>query len=158
MSRNSRHYVKEDYMSYFKAQQHWLVKDLFSTTLNKPDRFKFPCIQLTFNTNIFLLDITTEDENDISFGERLFFGSIDDVLNVIKHNETSKYKIALLSPRHDNNGEYVTSDIIEVLHARDSKNQLAYVYCCKNKKRYVDSLLGRYESDLKQFKTIYKDE
>ena len=143
-------------MSYFKAQKNWLINDLISTNYNKAEIFRFHCVQLSFNTNIFLLDFITGDMDELSFKERLFFGSIDDVLNCVKNCAITDYKITLLSCRDDNDGEYVTSDIVEVIQAKDSANQIAYIYCCKNKKRYVDTMLGPYETDLSQFKTIYK--
>lgn len=143
-------------MYYFEAYEEWKLDSSIFSLFSGPEKYHFPCIQFSLNVNSFLLDTVIKGEDDMILGQRYIFGSIKDVLNFMTHSDIEESTISLLSPRHENDGEYAISDIIEVLQAFDSANQSAYIFCCKNKKRYIDSALDRNESDLRNFKTVYK--
>ena len=145
-------------MFYFEADKNWEVSDYILETLSGIEKYRFPCIQLTLNTYTFLLDVRISDSEGLTIGERLFFGSIEHLLVCLEQEAIVESKISLLSRRIDNDGDYVASDILEVIKAEDTDKRTAFIYCCKNKKRYVDILGGNDKSKLRNFKTIYKHE
>ena len=65
------------------------------------------------------------------------------------------FKIALLSPRHKNDGEYCISDILKITEGKNSHNVPAWIYTCKNNKKYNDNLFGESENMITDKKVIY---
>ena len=142
-------------MYYFEAYKEWKLDDSLFSLFGNSEKYRFPCIEFSLNSNFFLLDTVTKCDDMMLF-QHYMFGSIKDVLNFIAHEDILESTISILSPRYNNDGDYVTSDIKEVIQAKDPYNQTAYIYCCKNKKKYIDSAMGSKEAELSQLKTIYK--
>lgn len=134
----------------FEVQKNWEIRTVSA------DVYKtFSIVKFGFNEKCFLLDVVTEEVGGDVFTERYEIGTIKDTLAVLAENKFKDSTITLFLPRCENSGEYLLTDILKIIEAKDEAGQTAHIFDCKNGKRYIDSDLANSEDELTDFNTIY---
>lgn len=148
---------------FFQTHETWERKfEVFDAIFGDKGLRRYPIVQLTLNCNLFHIDALTKpiNEGDAQMGTRFIAADLSEVLQFISScsDVYEEIHISLQSTRDDNDDdEYGISTIMEIIEAMDSANQIAYIFCCKNGKRYVECALAESEDKLRNKKTIYRD-
>ena len=134
----------------FEVQKSWETRN------TDDDVYKaFSVMKLGCNDKLFLLDAQIVDEYGDFYTERYMIGTVRSTLNFIAKQNFKDVRIALLSRRCDNYGEYAVSDLSQIIEAKAEGDQIAHISVCVDGKRYVESNLGNSEEHMTEFKTIY---
>lgn len=124
---------------YFEADRSWEVSNLADSIFGHDGKRKFPFFVLSLNINVLLVDICVQPEDSLySIWERFFCHSIKDAITLIEFEQVHESKIALLSRRCDNGGEYSVADIVKAAIVKNSANHKTLMYYCSNGKNYYD--------------------
>lgn len=124
---------------YFEADRSWEVPSPLDGILGHDGKRKFPFFEVSLNINVLLVDISVEFEcGGDSIWERFFCHSIKDAITLIELEQVRESKVALLSRRCDNDGEYSVSDIVTAAVVRNNANQRTLMYSCRNGREYYD--------------------
>lgn len=149
-------------MFYFEAHKRWALDKATAELFGKQDFYLFPFVKLHLNNKLFLveleieLDIDTEYEDKKIEHNTYFFGSIHEAIKLTELESVRNSHILLMSRRCDNDDNmYSISKLEKVFRAIDVTGQYGYIFCCENKKRYVESLITDNESELKDPEVIY---
>lgn len=139
----------------FEVHNNWEIDNPFYSVMSDPETRRYPLVELTGNSNIFLVDAEIESEGGGTLICRYILGSALDAINLLDQANIKDGTISLLSRRFDKDSDYEVSDLIEIITAKDKSGQTSYILCCKNGKRYIDPPFGLREEDLSECKTIY---
>lgn len=138
----------------FQIQKDWEIHGPLDSLFDGPEMTRFPLVQLSLNFKVYLVDATIEDDQGAAFVERFMFGDLGYTLRFIEQDGFKDTRISLLSRRCDNGGDYSVSDVSEIIRAKGEGEQV-HIICCKDGKRYIDSMLDSSEEDLTDHETIY---
>ncbi|PKN17923.1 MAG: hypothetical protein CVU71_10350 [Deltaproteobacteria bacterium HGW-Deltaproteobacteria-6] len=140
---------------FFEVQKNWEINKFH---LGGTEILNYLLVEISTNGNIFLIDAEIELEDGETLVNRYILGSVIDTLNFINQPGIKDSKIALISTRRDNKGEYGISDLVEIIEAKDKTGKIAHVLRCKNGRTYIGSLLENIDDELNltDHKTIYQ--
>ncbi len=141
----------------FIVKKHWEDTGFLSKLTGSDDTRLFPVTKLVSNTNMFLVDIQSQmdDEDGITFTDRYFFTDILEALDFITSTSPISSRITLLSRRCDNEGQYVCSDIDKVVRGKDQFDQPQLIIQCQNGRNYSDRTIHDLEGQKDNLEIIY---
>lgn len=116
----------------------------------------YPLVEISVDGNILFVDAEIEIENGETIVNRYILGSVIDTLRFINQKIIKDSKVALISTRRDNEGDYGISDVVEIIEAKDKADHITYILCCKNGRTYINSLFANSKDELTDYKTIYQ--
>jgi len=125
------------------------------------NKYVFASAELILHFRIFFTDFSfvTGDPDYPLDGRRFMHGSIVDALNLVLCPDVLKTKLSVLLMRGDSDDdEYIATEVIKVIQAKNSKDNIAYIIYCKNNKRYIESNRTIDESELHDHRTVYTSE
>lgn len=139
----------------FIANNDWEIDNPICAVFGPPESRKFPLFEASFAGDVFLIDLRSTAPDVESYWRRFFSASVQNALQILQENEQEECRIALLSNRYKNNGDYGIVDIIKIIEAKDKSGQPGYVYYCKNGQLHFKNLAAKSVDDLTDVKTLY---
>jgi len=86
-------------------------------------------------------------------------GSIVEALNLVLRPDVLKTKLSVLLMRSDSDkDEYIATEIVKVIQAKDSGDNIAYIISCKNNKKYIEANASIKESELQSYRIVYRND
>lgn len=141
---------------FFEADRSWEVSSPLDGILGHDGKRKFPFFLLSININVLMVDICFQTEDTDGYvWERFFCHSIKDAVTLIELEQTNEGKIALLSRRCDNGGEYSISDVVTAAIVSNKANQRTLMYYCINEKVYYDQDIFKNNEEPSIIKVVY---
>lgn len=140
---------------HFTVKKEWEVKNPILAALGEPGTGWYQLIELPLNIKVFMVDALIE-HHDHQAWHRYMVPSIANALDLITRTYVKSHKLAIMSRRDDNSGEYSIADIEEVITAKTHAKQHCYIFSCVDGKRYYEHANASLENDLTEKQTIYR--
>ncbi len=137
---------------YFETQNNW---EIHRIKWAGTEIISYHLIELSVNGNIFFVDAEIQIEEGNTIVNRYILGSVIETLKFINQKIIKNSKIALVSTRDSNEGDYAIFDLVEIIEAKDKADLICHILICKNGRRYIDSLFVNREEELTECKTIW---
>jgi len=125
------------------------------------NKYVFSSAELILHFRIFFTDFSfvTADPDYPLDGRRFMHGSIVEALNLVLRPDVLKTKLSVLLMRSDSDkDEYIATEIVKVIQAKDSGDNIAYIISCKNNKKYIEANASIKESELQSYRIVYRND
>lgn len=143
---------------FLQTHESWERKTGLESIFGDDGFHNYPVVRVFLNVLLFHVDVLPKStDEDLQIWSRYIFAERDEVLKFLESMDAYKEVIISLQTRRSDSGDeqYWISTITEIIEAKDEADQRAFIYCCQNGKRYLDSDIRQSEDELSHKKTIY---